>query len=134
MKLICIRKSRTFPFYFGRINLFYEYESVEELKKEEEIYKMRKMSDKERERERGRWTFFLNVLFNAIFVLEKFQIRFSRNSHSVFFFFFSKNENTNILRYTNHSYIPALSDYKETLQFIGLEFQLMFRSNLLTRT
>lgn len=89
MKLICIRKSRTFPFYFGRVNLFYEYESVEELKKEEEIYKMRKMSDKEREGGE-RWTFFLNVLFNAIFVLEKFQIRFSRNSHSVFFFSFLK--------------------------------------------
>lgn len=78
-----------------------------------------------------------------IFFKRTFQrdIRFRKISNSFlkkfsfrFFFFFSKNENTNILRYTNHSYIPALSDYKETLQFIGLEFQLMFRSNLLTRT
>lgn len=77
MKLICITKSKTSPFYFGRVNLFYEYESVEELKKKKKIYKMRReveashLINSSFSREE-KLEIFLNALFNAIFVfLEK---------------------------------------------------------------
>lgn len=87
MKLICIRKSRTFPFYFGRVNLFYEYESVEELKKEEEIYKMRKMSDKERERERGEGEHFFKRTFQRDIRFRKISNSFLKKFSFRFFFF-----------------------------------------------
>lgn len=73
MKLICITKSKTSPFCFGRVNLFYEYESVEELKKKKKIYKMRREVEASHlinpsfSREE-KLEIFLNALFNAIFV------------------------------------------------------------------